>query len=100
MAEHIHTLNPNPDQHGESIELEKYNAIRDAIKQALSRQGPMTLAQLTDAVSQSVKNFEGAVSWYVAIVKLDMEAREQIERLDDTAPHKVRLLEPPLGTGA
>jgi hypothetical protein len=44
------------------------------------------------AVKELQPNFEGKVVWYIVTVKLDLEARQVIERVPKTSPHQLRLL--------
>jgi hypothetical protein len=36
--------------------------------------------------------FEGSVTWYVTTVKLDMEARGEVKRVQNSRPQLVRLI--------
>ena len=43
------------------------------------------------AVQQLRDSFIGKVGWYVVSIKLDLEARNIIERIPGTSPHKLRM---------
>lgn len=52
----------------------------------------MTFAQLGEHVSDEIESeFDGSISWYYTTVKLDLEARGEIERLGSNSPQKIRL---------
>ena len=52
----------------------------------------ITFQQFNDiATEQLSKTFDGIVVWYVVTVKLDLEARNIIERIPKTSPHKLRM---------
>jgi hypothetical protein len=47
---------------------------------------------LVSLVEYSLRNrFEGSIPWYVTTVKLDMEARGEIERIPERGEQKLRL---------
>ena len=76
----IQTLHPDPDKTNKKIALEKYTVVR---KQLLSilRKKEYTHTALMEALYQKLKDgFEGGVQWYGETVKLDLEARQLIER--------------------
>jgi len=59
---------------------------------AITKYVEITYQELNDlAVKKLSPNFDGKVPWYVVSVKLDLEAREIIERIPKTSPHKLRL---------
>ena len=43
------------------------------------------------AVKELSDSFDGKVIWYMVTVKLDLEAREIIERVPKTSPHKIKI---------
>lgn len=88
MAQH-----PDPKKKGVNISQERYDVMRDAILTALKAQPEMTFQELVRAVeAQLTGKFDGSILWYMTAVKLDMEARKQLERVPRTRPHKVRLV--------
>lgn len=95
MEEKILAKNPDPAKQGVRISREKYEAVREAILDALrSHQGGMTFQALRDAVQAKLEgNFEGSISWYYTTVKLDLEARDVIERVDQSSPQRLRMRE-------
>jgi hypothetical protein len=92
MPDTIHTLHPDKKQ-GVKISKEKYEIIRKAILTTLRKQKEMTFMNLSRAVEKEVNgNFDGSVMWYVTTVKLDLEARGMIKRVQNSRPQLVRLV--------
>ncbi len=92
MRDRIRTLHPEKKQ-GVNISKEKYEIIRKAIMSTLRRQREMTFMNLSRAVAKEVDgNFDGNVTWYVATVKLDLEARGEIKRVPNSRPQLVKLV--------
>ena len=93
VSEKIMALHPAGKQ-GVNIDRNKYDTVRQAIEQVLQAQPEATFSQLTDAVGQRIgDSFEGSVSWYLVSVKLDMEARGVLERVDGRSPQRLRLVD-------
>lgn len=87
--ERITTLHP-AGKSGANILKTKYEAVASAILDALA-DGELAFQSLTEAVQQRLAgNFEGSISWYVTTVKLDLEARGQIERIAGSSPQRLR----------
>ena len=92
MAEKIMTLHPAGKQ-GVNIDKRKYDMVRQAVEEALQAQPGATFSELTDAVGQRIGDvFDGSVGWYVTSVKLDLEARGVLERVDGRSPQRLRLV--------
>ena len=92
MAEKIMTQHPAGKQ-GVNIDKRKYDMVRQAIEGALQAQPGATFSELTDAVGQRIGDvFDGSVGWYVTSVKLDLEARGVLERIDGRSPQRLRLV--------
>lgn len=90
-AELIQTLHPLEGKTNKKISLEKYTFIKDNLLSILSI-SQLTHTELMEALFSRVKdNFEGGVQWYGETVKLDLEARQIIERTN-TKPEKYRLV--------
>ena len=88
--EKIMTLHPRGKK-GVNISREKYDQIRDFIYFILEKKGVISYQDLNDmAVEQLTNSFDGKVPWYLVTVKLDLEARGEIERVPGTSPHEVR----------
>ena len=88
----ILTLHPEEGKKGVNISRAKYDMIHQAILNAVRSQGSITLKGLISLVEYNLRNrFEGSIPWYITTVKLDMEARGEIERLPGRGEAKFRL---------
>lgn len=89
-AELIQTLHPQVGKTNKKISLDKYTFIRENILSILA-ESELTHTELMEELFSRVKeNFEGGVQWYGETVKLDLEARQIIERTT-TKPEKYKL---------
>ncbi len=87
----ILTLHPKGKK-GVNILKTKYDVIKDYIIAKVEEYGEITYSDLNDfAIRDLSETFDGKVGWYVVSVKLDLEAREIIERIPKTSPHKLRM---------
>lgn len=92
MTERIMTLHPAGKQ-GVNIDKGKYDMVRQAIEETLQAQPGITFSRMTEAVGQRIGDvFDGSISWYVTSVKLDLEARGVLERVDGRSPQRLRLV--------
>ncbi len=92
MDEKFQTLHPEGKQ-GVNISRSKYDMIRNAILDAIHSQGIVTYQGMVSLIEYQLRNrFEGSIPWYVTTVKLDMEARGEIERVPDSEPQQLRLV--------
>lgn len=88
----ILTLHPDPAKKGVNISQAKYDAVRRAILHTLEERGEMSFAELGRAVETALAgSFEGSVMWYYTTVKLDLEARGELQRVPGRRPQRVRL---------
>lgn len=88
--EYIQTLHPVKGKINKKIVLYKYELIKENILNILTYLEP-THTELMEELYNKVKdNFEGGVQWYGETVKLDLEARDIIERIKGK-PEKYRL---------
>ncbi len=86
----IQTLHPQEGKINKKIALDKYTFIRESIL-AILAECELTHTELMEELYSKAKgNFEGGVQWYGETVKLDLEARQIIERIK-TKPEKYRL---------
>jgi hypothetical protein len=90
MSEKILTLHPE-GRAGVNIDKARYDAVREAVLAAIRAQGDMPFGDLADAVGQRLPDFDGSIGWYTTTVKLDLEARGEIERLPGNGPQRLRL---------
>ncbi len=75
---------------GKNISRQNYTTLKQAILLAL-RGKELTHTELLNKVNQSLKGkFSGNVNWYAETVKLDLEARNIVERTS-SKPQKYRL---------
>ncbi len=87
----IMTLHPDGRQ-GVNILERRYDQIKTFIIQQLKTKPEMSFAELNDVAKQELKDkFDGKIGWYVVTVKLDLEARQIIERIPNRTPQYVRL---------
>ena len=90
--EKILTLHPEEGKQGVNISRAKYDMIRQAILNAIRSQGTITFKGLVSLIDYNLRNrFEGSIPWYVTTVKLDMEARGEIERIPGKGGQMLRL---------
>jgi len=86
----IQTLHPQAGKTNKRISLSKYNFIRENILSILKGK-ELTHTELMEELFVRVKdNFEGGVQWYGETVKLDLEAKQLIERTK-SKPEKYKL---------
>jgi hypothetical protein len=91
MEDKILTLHPE-GKNGVNISRAQYGMIRNAILAAIRSQGEISFDGLVSLVQYRLRNkFDGSVPWYVTTVKLDLEARGEIERVPDMEPQHLRL---------
>jgi len=94
MVKRIMTKHPEGKE-GVNIEKAKYDTMREALLAELESNsgddGIIALKDLRAAVSDALEGtFDGSVSWYFTTVKLDLEARGEIERVEGRRPQHVR----------
>lgn len=87
----IVTLHPQGKK-GVNILQRRYDIIKDFILDVLTKEGQTSYQELDKrAVRELKKSFDGKVGWYVVSVKLDLEARDIIERVPKTSPHEIKI---------
>ncbi len=85
------TMHPQGKQ-GVNILKRRYDTIKKFIIRTIDEQGEISYEALNDmAIKNLTDTFDGKVTWYIVTVKLDLEARQIIERIPKTSPHKLRL---------
>lgn len=96
-AETMTTLNVNypKGKGGTRVSVEKYDIIRKAVLEAVggTRTG-IAFADLPDLVGKRLSKVQrsrfGSIGWYTTTVKLDLEARGLIERIEGSKPQRLR----------
>ncbi|KKB38057.1 DUF6958 family protein [Bacillus thermotolerans] len=92
MAEKIQLLNPNPSKKGATIDLDKYERVKETILNIVRERESITFKELMNEVVHQLRDtFDGSPSWHCTAVKLDLEARGIIERAGTTSPQRLRL---------
>ncbi|MCI4668888.1 MAG: hypothetical protein MRZ79_12195 [Bacteroidia bacterium] len=85
------TLHPQGKK-GVNILKRRYEAMKDFILSTISSYGEISYQDLNDLALDELKSsFDGKILWYLVSVKLDLEAREMIERVPKTSPHVLRM---------
>jgi hypothetical protein len=93
MEGRIKTLHPDPGKHGVHVLKGKYEQVRAAILSALDELDVMSFMDLEGAAADKLgSTFQGSISWYVTTVKLDLEARNRIERVPGERPQILRMV--------
>jgi hypothetical protein len=90
----IPTRNPGRGKKGPRVDGARYEAMKAALLAVIprTREG-VTFASLPGLVERKLPRalFEGAsIPWYVATVKLDLEARGLIRRVANASPQRLR----------
>jgi hypothetical protein len=71
-----------------SMDRDKYNALKKALLDCLMTKGESTHAEILQAITADFKKnktkFEGSLEWNMEWVKLDLEARKVIKRMDQS----------------
>ena len=79
--ERILTMHPK-GKTGVNILKRRYDIIKEFIIQTIQEHEEIAFSKLSDiAVEKLSTTFDGKVIWYIVSVKLDLEAREIIERI-------------------
>ena len=92
MTEKFMTLHPE-GKTGTNINKEKYEAVREAILDIIHERREVPFSDLADAVGAKLTDFDGSIGWYTTTVKLDLEARGEVERIPKRTPQVLRLCE-------
>ena len=92
MGEKIMTLHPEEGKSGVNISKRKYDVIKETIVASLRAHDVMTFTNLNKYVHDRLGSFDGSISWYVTTVKLDLEARQVVERIPGTSPQQLQLV--------
>ena len=92
--ERVQTRQPDPTKSMPSIDRWKYEAIREAILEAVPDSGEgLPFKELSGRVRElltpeSLENL-GSISWYTTTVKLALEARRELQRVPGSRPQRL-----------
>lgn len=82
----------HPREQGVNILKHRYNLIKTFILAILEEEGPCSYKYLNYRISDKLFGlFEGEVTRYVDMVKIDLEERQTIERVPKTRFHTIRI---------
>jgi hypothetical protein len=91
-AGRVLTRHPEPGKQGVHIERAKYDRIRQVILETVRARQPIAFQELNREVKRRLTgSFDGSIPWYVATVKLDLEAGGQLRRVPGSRPQLLRL---------
>ncbi|MEM6345756.1 MAG: hypothetical protein AAF927_17820 [Bacteroidota bacterium] len=91
MEDRILTLHPE-GKAGVSISRDKYEQMRSAIVEIVEEKQSVGFSEMGDMLTSRLKDsFEGSILWYYTTVKLDLEARGEIERFKLKGKQMVRM---------
>jgi len=80
VTEKIQTLHPDPAKKGVNIDRAKYDLVRSGILHVMTEMPDLKPMQMFEANAKYLAGqMEGSIAWYSVSVKLDMEARGEIE---------------------
>ena len=89
--EKIMTLHPDINK-GVYISLKKYTLMKDTILNVLNKNKEISFKELGNEVEEQLEGkFEGSIMWYYTTVKLDLETRNIIQRIQKTSPQIVKM---------
>ncbi len=92
LSDKILTMHPQGKK-GVNISRKKYDTIRTFILKTMKKNKRISYQDLNDLAEEKLADsFEGSIPWYVVSVKLDLEARNIIERIPKTSPHELQLV--------
>lgn len=89
MTNKIQLLNPDPTKKGAKVDESKYEIVKDTILKVIEEKGVIEFKELMSEVVLRLPNFEGSPSWYCTAVKLDLEAKGIIKRIEGSKPQKI-----------
>ncbi len=93
--ERVQTRHPDPTKSMPAIDRWKYDSVRNAILAAVPRSGEGLLfnelpSRVRELLSPELLENLGSVSWYTTTVKLDLEARGELQRIPGARPQRLR----------
>ncbi|GIO24197.1 hypothetical protein [Oceanobacillus sp. J11TS1] len=94
MENKIQLLNPDPSKKGAVIDHYKYEIVKETILNIIDERGTIAFKELMGEVAHQLStSFDGSPSWYCTAVKLDLEARGIIKRMEGSKPQKLQMAE-------
>ncbi|ALC90457.1 hypothetical protein AM500_12170 [Bacillus sp. FJAT-18017] len=88
----IQLLNPDPLKKGAVVDEQKYKIVKEAILSIVEEQGTIGFKDLmSEVVGRLKESIDGSPSWYCTAVKLDLESRGILERIEGKGPQQIRL---------
>ena len=91
MEDKILTRHPE-GKAGVNISRDKYEQMRSAIVEIIEEKESVGFSEMGDLLTSRLKDsFEGSILWYYTTVKLDLEARGEIERYKQKGKQMIRL---------
>ncbi|MBT8396776.1 MAG: hypothetical protein HKO65_16210 [Gemmatimonadetes bacterium] len=92
--EKIEAIHPDPEKAGVRIDRWKYDVVKAAILKALPAREPgLPFKSLSGEVRSALSTEDlamlGSVSWYTTTVKLDLEARGLVARIEGARPQRL-----------
>jgi hypothetical protein len=91
MSDRIMAKHPEGKQ-GVNIERTKYFQIKSAIVAQLKKRPEQKFRGLQAEIVKDLEGkFEGSIGWYFVAVKLDLEARKILRKVDDKSPQRLVL---------
>lgn len=88
--ETIQTLHPIKGKVNKTISLNKYSVIKENMFSILAKKELTHTEIMENLISKLKDKFDGNIPWYGETVKLDLEARGIIERIN-SKPEKYQL---------
>lgn len=77
---------------GVNLLKRRYDTIAAFILKTVADRPGISWEALTEQAVATLTDFDGKIPWYVITVKLDLEARGQIERVKHKGAHGLRLV--------
>lgn len=92
MEKRIKTLHPMGKK-GVNILQRRYEVVKDTILAVLEENGgEMYYQDVNEEAKKKLEGyFDGKIPWYVVSVKLDLEARGIINRVNNSSPHRIKI---------
>ena len=91
MSDRILVQHPDSTKRGTNIDRAKYDIMRHFILDTLRAHPNLSFADLRRLADDTLTDFDGSVGWYLTTVKLDLEARGEVER-SKGSPQRLRLV--------